>query len=157
MAANIITGAANIITGIVIAVVSAVITVKLSLKRFYSEKWWEKKSNSYASIIEAMHYMKKECVEHLSAAQESRVLSDDEEKKLEANSKKSADEISKAIDVGSFVICDEAVNLLSELDKNLHKAREETDWWAYLGVQQDALEETLPKLRQIARKDLKLK
>ncbi len=46
---------------------------------------------------------------------------------------------------------------LSELDKNLHKARGETDWWAFLGVRQDALEETLPKLRQIARKDLKLK
>ncbi len=45
----------NILTGIVIAVISSLIATHLALKRFRTEKWWERKVDAYLKIIEALH------------------------------------------------------------------------------------------------------
>lgn len=147
----------NAAAAVLIAVISAFVTVKLSLRRFYSEKWWERKAKSYESIMEALHHMKKYCDEQVIAAIEDTKISETREQELEKRRKDAADEVSKAIDIGSFIISDEAVQLLSGLDKELHKAREEETFWEFLDVQSTALGKTLPKLREIARKDLEVK
>ena len=52
----------TLITGIVIAVVSsfvsARVTVHYALKRFHSEKWWERKAEAYGAILEALHHVR---------------------------------------------------------------------------------------------------
>ena len=47
------------LVGIAIAILSSFITVRLSLARFRSEKWWEKKVTSYEKVIEAFYFSKK--------------------------------------------------------------------------------------------------
>lgn len=49
----------SIFTGMVIAVFSSWFTVKLSLKKFQEEKWWEHKLEAYKKIIESLHNFKK--------------------------------------------------------------------------------------------------
>src|SRR6266536_1374619 len=46
---------AAILPGLVIAVVTAIITVRLALRRFYSERWWERKAQAYSDILEALY------------------------------------------------------------------------------------------------------
>ena len=41
----------QITVGAIIAIVASYITVQLSLRPFYSEKWWEKKAEAYAAIL----------------------------------------------------------------------------------------------------------
>jgi hypothetical protein len=38
-------------------IVWAVLTLKLGLGKFRSEKWWERKAATYVNVIEAMHDM----------------------------------------------------------------------------------------------------
>jgi hypothetical protein len=40
-------------------VVTAVVTVRLSLRSFYSEKWWERKAETYTAVMDSLHHMKR--------------------------------------------------------------------------------------------------
>jgi hypothetical protein len=44
-----------LLSGIVIAAVNSWITVQLSLRRFRTERWWERKVEAYERIIAALH------------------------------------------------------------------------------------------------------
>jgi hypothetical protein len=48
----------DLVQGIVVAITTSLIAVKLALRRFYSEKWWEQKLSAYTRIIEALSQMK---------------------------------------------------------------------------------------------------
>ena len=43
---------------LLVAVATASLTVWLSLRRFYREKWWEAKMRAYTDVIQALHHMK---------------------------------------------------------------------------------------------------
>ena len=44
------------IPAIVAAVVTAVLTVRLSFRRFQAERWWDRKADAYANIIGALQH-----------------------------------------------------------------------------------------------------
>jgi hypothetical protein len=64
-------------TGILIAAVSAWITVQLSLRRFRTERWWERKVEAYERIIGALHDAKAFADTHLHAGLEQRDVPDE--------------------------------------------------------------------------------
>lgn len=50
----------NIFPAIIISVVTAItayITIRCSLKQFFSQRWWEKKVEAYSNIIEHLSYL----------------------------------------------------------------------------------------------------
>ena len=47
----------DIIKSLLIAAVASWITVKLSLRKFYTEKWWERKAQAYSEIIGSLARM----------------------------------------------------------------------------------------------------
>lgn len=49
----------QIAIGGITAVIAALITVHFALKRFISEKLWEKRAEAYGAILEALHDMKR--------------------------------------------------------------------------------------------------
>ena len=46
----------DLFTSILVAVVVAVITVRLSMKSFVSQRWWERKAEAYSKIMEQLSY-----------------------------------------------------------------------------------------------------
>ena len=56
----------TLLTGIGIAAASSFITVRLSIKQFRTQRWWEKKVETYQKIIEAFHKSKKYSSEYLT-------------------------------------------------------------------------------------------
>lgn len=66
------------------------------------------------------------------------------------------DEVSKTIDVGSFIISDDAVEELKKLVKSLYRARREDTFFEYLEVQIIALKDCIEKIKVIAKTDLKV-
>ena len=72
---------AQFLLSVFTAVVTSITTVWLSLRRFYSEKWWERKVAAYTAIIKSLHHMKRDIEENMSAEERGRELS--EERKAE--------------------------------------------------------------------------
>jgi len=55
----------KLLPGLLIAVVTAIVTIHLSIKRFHSERWWERKADSYSRIVESLHQMKAWCEDQM--------------------------------------------------------------------------------------------
>jgi hypothetical protein len=146
-----------IFTGLVIAAVSSWITVQLSLKRFRSERWWERKVLAYEKIIGALHDSKAFADKHLEAEYNGRKISEEKDKELRARSKVAHEEIEKAIDIGSFLLSDEALSKLKQYQKDMEKASDTQMWFEYLEGDWAATSNCLKDLIQIAKKDLRAK
>ena len=99
----------NLFVGIIIAIVTSIITVWLALKRFRSERWWERKADAYSTIVKSLHHMKIYCEETIEELESHKDMSEEDSKVLYAKFKEAIEEIAKAKDVGSFIISNEAV------------------------------------------------
>ncbi len=51
----------SVITGSVAAFIAA----RLALKRFYQERWWEKKLAGYVDLLEAVHHVRATLIAHI--------------------------------------------------------------------------------------------
>jgi hypothetical protein len=70
----------TIICGIVIAAASSWFTVQLSLRRFWQEKWWERRVTAYERVLEALHHSKAFSEVHLNAKDESKEVPGERDK-----------------------------------------------------------------------------
>jgi hypothetical protein len=150
-------GLTTLVTGIVIAVVSAWITVQLSLRRYRTERWWERKVQAYERVIGALHDAKAFAEDHLNAEYRGRDLSKEEDEKLRARSKVAQEEIAKAIDMGAFLLSDEALERLKQYRKDENKTSEEQSWVEYLDADRGVTDNCLKDLIRIAKKDLQIR
>ena len=129
---NITTLLSSLVSGVVIAVISARITVHFALKRFYSEKWWERKMEAYTSIIEALHHVRNHADTNLEFSMRGRDLPGEGDKMLTEKLQAAMEELRKRIDVGSFVIAEDAVFALGTLMKGLDRSTNTNDWIEHL-------------------------
>ncbi len=143
-------------TAIFIAAVSSWITVQLSLRKFRREKWWERKADAYANVIEALHYSKQFSEEHFEAAIKGREISPDKDAELRAEAKKANAEISRVASMGAFLLDDKAINRLALLGREENEAGNTTDWYEYLEGDLKATSSCLDDIIKIAKADLKV-
>ena len=149
----------SIISGIVIAIVSAVVTVKLSLKRFYSEKWWERKADTYATIMQSLFEMKIYCDEQIGGKMGAHALTEERTKQINILWNSGIEAIKRHRDIGSFIISKEATNKLTELTNSLDKAPYSEgpfDIVELFTKQLDAINLCMDAMRIIAKKDLNI-
>lgn len=146
----------NLFVGLAIAVVSARVTVIFALRRFYSEKGWERKEKAYTRIIEAVHHIRDHADHNYTFMMLNKDMPEEGEKELEAEMITAIAVLRKQLDIGTFVISDEAVSVLSDLMNNLDKSTKSTNWTEHLVLKLAATEQCLGSMRNIARKDLGL-
>jgi hypothetical protein len=149
------TGLGNLVVGLIIAVISARVTVHFALKRFYLEKWWERKAEAYSSIIEALHHMKNYADHQMAFHERGRELPEDGKKELSEKMRCGIAEIRKRADIGAFVISEEAVVALRTLQKDLDESTNTQDWYEHLDQWLWAVNKCLDSMRSIAKNDLK--
>lgn len=118
----------TLLTGIGIAAVSSWITVRLSIRQFRSQRLWEKKVETYQKIIEAFHKSKNYSSEYLTTEIKGREVSEARGAELVKQSKEAHHEISKARDVGRFLLSDKAVSILDEFKKKYHSQPHYESW-----------------------------
>ena len=144
-----------IIPGTIIAIITSFITVSLSLRRFYSEKWWERKAEAYSAIIESLYHVKR----NLDALMLS-VEKGDEFKspdRLASKSREGYERIYREAGVGAFIISEKAAQVLESLLSDIQKPK--SAGMSFLDYLQDhaaRVVETLDSLRKIAKRDLKI-
>ena len=147
--------APQIVVAAITAIIASYFTSRLALRRFYSEKSWEKKAEAYAAIFESLHYMKRAYAEDIDAAMKERDVPEDRQKESEKKYREARDEIAKRIDIGNFILSDEAVAELFDFQRALARASDTNSWTVYIGDSYDAINSTLKRMRGIAKDDLK--
>ena len=147
--------AGTFVTGIVVAVLTAFLTVRLALKRFYSEKWWERKAEAYGAILEALHHVRNYTDHNLESLKRGVDLPPEGDAELTKKLQEAMAELRKHWDIGSFVICKEAVTVMDTFMEELDAATKYSNWDAHLIIKMDAVNKCLNTMREIARKDLK--
>ncbi len=146
----------NLGTSLVTAVVSSIIAVKLALRRFYSEKWWEKKCAAYSSIMEAIHNVREHADTNHAFSLRGKELPAVGDEQLTKKLQEAMAELRKQRDIGSFVISKEAVLLLNELFASLDASTRTESWQEHLQLKLAAVDKCLPEFRRIAKNDLNL-
>jgi len=147
--------AEKLVLGVVIAVTSAWVTVRLSLSKYRTEKWWDKKVEAYSNVIEAFHHSKSFSDKHLNAEWRGRELDAEVDKEVREKSKLAHKEIDKYINIGSFVFSDEFYSRLKKYQAESENIFEECHGWVdMLMKDQTHLEKCIKDLIFLAKNDL---
>src|SRR5688572_27036119 len=102
-------------TGLILSIFTSLVTVRLALRQFYSQKWWEKKWGQYEKILESLHYIRHIDDKLLASVETGRDLSPDRRDSLLSKSREGSDEIERAVYIGAFALPKEALTSLREL------------------------------------------
>ena len=122
----------KIVSAVMIAGLSSFITVYLARNKFRSERWWEKKVQAYERVIEAFHNSKKFASEHMRAEYRGHELEASRDTELRKLSREAQDEISKASDIGSFVLSEEALKVLARYEAEWEAIPRQETWFEHL-------------------------
>ncbi len=96
-----------VIPSLIVGVCTAIISVRLSLRRFHAERWWERKAEAYSRIVEALHNAMEYCSAMSNESLTGVEVSDDRKKQLDEAFSGAARELRKATGVGAYIISDE--------------------------------------------------
>ena len=145
------------ISAILIAGITSWITVRLSLRQFYSQRWWEQKAEAYKRIVEALYHVKNNLQILLNAEETGAEIQKDRKDDLSLRSRESYEEIYKAEGVGAFIISKRASQILTELRGDLSQEKLERSWYEYLDGSLFAVNKCLNDIRDEAKRDLRIK
>ena len=146
----------SLLPALFIAVVTSVLTVRLSLRRFHAERWWERKAEAYSRIVESLHHLMEYCSAMSEESSHAAEFSAEHRKELSDSYKSAYRDLRKATGVGAYIISNEIAVILSNLE-----ARPRLDWreeppWEVFDADFAAYKEALEQIRQLAKKDLKV-
>ena len=147
--------ASNLFSAVFVAVITAVVTVNLSLRRFYKEKWWESKRDTYMELFSALYHLKR-----IEQDWYDEVRYPDQHKPDESlgDAKRAAEHrysLEKTIALSSFLVSDEATRVLEQYvsERNAARRKDPDDT---AGLHRDALDKCINLLKVAARKDLRI-
>ncbi|SRR6266404_1146243 len=149
----------NLVTQLPIALVAAFLAAWFALRRFQSERWWERRVSAYTSIIDALHQMSTSFNDDIKEERRTSLLELDGQRTQSTQStrdekyKAARNEILRAIDVGEFIISAEAVAELRHLIRALAKDHE--SYLDYLFESLQAIDDSLRRFRRLAKDDVK--
>jgi hypothetical protein len=137
--------------------VTAFITTTLNLRRYRSEKWWEKKSEAYAKIIQALHHATNTLLEWAEQDMIGDDVPEEKAKRLDEDYKNARLEIETATGIGAYIISKEVADVLVQLKRRKRPARtRDTPRFELYEADAEAYGSALDKIRELARKDLKV-
>lgn len=144
----------TLLAGVPVAVLTSWLTVKFSLGRFRSEKWFERRLDAYTKVIEALHFMK-HCTEaELRAEEQAYEIEEETKAELLGSYAKGRSDLRRLTDMGALVFSPAAVVLLDTLNRELLAATDAHTYWEHLDAEGAAISTCLSELRPIAKRDL---
>ena len=141
--------------GIITAILASYLAAKWSLRKFYTEKRWQRKENAYVEIIDALYDLIQYCEIKKEDYGGGTGYSEDKESFFAERYSQAFWKIKKATDIGAFVVSPNATIILKEL-----RDRPKLDWddnpsWDIYQQDYEYYREALNKIVQVAKEDLK--
>ena len=141
--------------GIVSAIIASYFAARWSLKKIYSEKWWERKERAYSDIISSLYDIMQYCEFQRDHYEFGHKLPEEREKEFQEKYSQAYWKLKKVTDIGGFVISKDAADVLRELKNrpklNWNEEPPEEIYDQEYKYHKDALD----RLVTIANKDLK--
>jgi hypothetical protein len=145
----------EIILSAIVGIISAILTAKLSLRKVYSEKWWDKKEKAYTEIIEALYEIMQYFEFARDEAEQNRESSDKTIIKYQEKYSIAYWKLKKATTIGEFIILSEGARILNELKTRPKLSYRNNAPWDIYQDEYEAHKEALDKIIKIAKNDLK--
>jgi hypothetical protein len=130
------------------------ISAWIALRRFRSEKWWERKADAYSSLVGSIHDVHDEADQVFDVELIGGELSDERRKELEEASRKGRADIRRKASFASFIISERAGMILRKLDGGLFQAAHTLDLMKAIDLTREHTESALNNLRAEAMRDL---
>ncbi len=140
--------------GLVIAAATSWFTIRLSLSKFREEQFWEKKALAYERVIDAIHKAKKFSSEHLDAQYSGRDLPDERDEELRKLAKEAKDEISRAADIGGFILSTQALEIIREYERRSRDTKHIGSWHEALEYDYEVTDHCLKSFIAEAKRDI---
>jgi hypothetical protein len=144
----------SLITSITAGLIAALVSVRLALRRFRSEKWWERKASVYSELFESLFHVKTYTEHLLQKIEEGAQFSEERMKELGGRSRAGRDGIRRAAVIGTFILNDEAAARLAKLVSDLDDPKHGLDLPEEIAADRDLVIEAIDDLRPIAKRDL---
>lgn len=152
---NIIETLYSILSDFVIAVMAALLTYLFAIRKFRSEKWWELKVTAYQRVIEALHNSKEYSSQYSDVALGIKTLTPEKDQQLKERALQASHEIAKAIDMGTFIMSEDAIKRLEVYKKSIDVLTNDSqDMFTYFDKSYGLTNDCLKDLRVVAKKDL---
>lgn len=124
---------ASLVAGLLTGSVVAFFTARYALKRFYKEKWWEKKLNAFLEVTENIYKIKR-AEDYWLAKEESKIFKDDsfqqlspEEEELRTEYSSGRKELTRISHLSSLTLSKKASMLLLAYISEYEKIY--PSWW----------------------------
>lgn len=147
----------DLILALIVSIITAILTVKLSMRQFYSKRWWEKKSEEYSNIIETLYNLEHCYREEFHELIYEENVTDKDKERITTDFRKAIESITKATSIGSFIISDDAAKALSRLLSGLKEEDPKGDWFGDMNRHAKLVIKSIEEIRRLAKKDLKIK
>jgi len=145
----------TLLASVPVALLTSWVTVKLALRRFQSEKWFERKVDAYTNVIGALHHMKTTTDREQRAEHRGIELSDETREELAETYRSNLSEVRRLADMGALLFSIKAIVALDELERDLEAATPDEGWFLYYDAQSAATNKCLKCIREIAKRDLR--
>ena len=144
-----------LIPALVVTVVTAWITVRLSLRRFRSEKWWEKKAETYSQLLEQLSYLQYYYEEWMNEDLGTKTLTAEKKKDLSDRQTKARESIIRVAAIGSYILSDNTATAVTNLRNGFYETDGATnDFGGFLNERHELVHECIEVIRKEAKNDL---
>ena len=144
----------NLAVALIVAVATSYLTVRLSVRQFRSQKWWEKKQETYSEILKSLSDLK--IYAEVAIDEQSHVISKEQRELRSPDWSKAQIAIDRIAHIGPLMISKEADAHLATLREELMISHNEKTIYDIAEAQFAALEKALENIRACARRDLEV-
>jgi hypothetical protein len=138
-----------------VGVVSGLFTSFIARRDFVSDRWWERKADTYTRILDALVELERIHETYSDDALHIRELNEAERTELERIWTPAWQEVDHAIRLGAFVISHEAHAALAALPTATRGINPQ-DFFGIVDAQFSATRKCITQLREIGRNDLRV-
>ena len=135
--------------------VAPLLAVRLSLKQFHSQKWWELKAEAYSNIMARLSAVQRALDLWIDMDEGTRGASKEQNDLANKEFSDAKHELGKTSAAGAFLVSDDASKALTKLVNQLDVERGTGDSHQEMTDDYRAVKECLALVRECAKRDLK--
>lgn len=146
-----------LLPGLIIAIVTSVLTVRLSIRQFRTQKWWERKEQAYSNLLEIVHGYNDYTSKSIKDQEDLLRVTDEERQSWQAEWKEFNTRYAKARNLASLHLSNKAVSILDVYDADKLLASHSDNIFDWMESDLEASTKCLKKLIIAAKEDLGVK
>ena len=141
---------------ILTSIVTSSISVWWALKKYRSEKWWDKKLESYLQTVEAMNKILSFCDNYIAVEWFEKKSPEEEKDQLKKEFYDGKKLLEKQANIGKLILAEQACKVLLRFDNELYKIEQDFDIQQIAGLREET-DCCLSSFIKIAQTDLGIK